>query len=319
MWDCCSSVEAKQGKPIMDDLHFLRPLWLLVVLPALLIWWRLLRHQDRMTSWRQIMDPHLIEHLTVGESSHRGLRPIQLLLVTWVVCAVALAGPSWRMEPSPFANDEAGLVVLLKVSGTMLASDVQPSRLERAKHKVRDLLELRTGSSTGLIVYSGSAHLVMPLTRDDRIISTMLEDLTPALMPVDGDALAQALQLAEQVLQKSGVPGSALVIADSVSPPQARAMSTASIELPVQFLSLQSSAAAIDGGLQSAASNLGANVVELTVDPTDVENLARRAQSNRMAVSATSEGARWQDAGYVLLPFLAFFTLMWSRKGWLVT
>ena len=303
----------------MDDFHFLRPLWLLVILPALAIWWGLWRRQDRMTSWRQIMDSHLIEHLVVGESKNRGLRPIQLLLVTWVVCAIALAGPSWRMEPSPFADDEAGLVVLLKVSGTMLATDVQPTRLERAKHKIQDLLEQRKGSSTGLIVYSGSAHLVMPLTRDDRIISTMLEDLTPDLMPVDGDALIEALQLAEQVLEKSGVPGSVLVIADSVSPSQAQALSTTVVALPVQFLSLQSISAPVDGGLQSAASNLGANLVELTFDPTDVEEVARRAQSRLKTVSATNEGSRWQDAGYSLLPFLAFFILMWSRRGWLVT
>lgn len=303
----------------MDDFHFLRPLWLLVMLPALLIWWGLWRRQDRMTSWRQIMDPHLIEHLIVGESNHRGLRPIQLLLVAWIVCAVALAGPSWRMEPSPFADDEAGLVVLLKVSGTMMATDVQPTRLERAKQKLRDLLELRKGSSTGLIVYSGSAHLVMPLTRDDRIINTMLEDLTPDLMPVDGDALVQALQLAEQVLAKSGVSGSAVVIADSVAPSQAQSLTTAGISLPVQFLSLQSPTAPTDSGLQSAASNLSASVVELTFDPTDVEDVARRAQSRLKAVSATSEGSRWQDAGYTLLPFLAFFILMWSRRGWLVT
>ncbi len=303
----------------MDDFHFLRPLWLLVVLPALAIWWSLWRRQDRMTSWRQIMDSHLIEHLVVGESKNRGLRPIQLLLVSWIVCAVALAGPSWRMEPSPFADDEAGLVVLLKVSGTMLATDVQPTRLERAKHKIRDLLELRQGSSTGLIVYSGSAHLVMPLTRDHRIINTMLEDLTPDLMPVDGDALTQALQLSEQLLEKSGVPGSVLVIADSVSPSQAQALAITDVTMPVQFLSLQSKSVPIDGGLQSAASNLSANVVELTIDPTDVEEVARRAQSRLKTVSATNEGSRWQDAGYSLLPFLALFILMWSRRGWLVT
>jgi Ca-activated chloride channel family protein len=302
----------------MDDFHFLRPLMLLVALPALAVWWGLWRRQDRMASWRQIMDPHLLPHLLVGESKNGGLRPIQLLLVVWLIGAVALAGPAWRMEPSPFADDQAGLVVVLKVSGTMMASDVQPSRLERAKHKLRDLLEQRKGSSTGLIVYSGSAHLVMPLTRDDRIVSTMVEDLTPDLMPVDGDALVAALKLAEQVLDKSGVAGSVLVIADSVSPVQAQSLSANGISFPVQFLSMQSPAAGIDNGLQSAAGNLGAAVVELTVDQTDVEKVARRAQSGLTARSATGDGTRWLDAGYPLVPLLAVFLLMWSRKGWLV-
>ena len=302
----------------MDDFHFLRPLMLLVALPALAVWLGLWRRQDRMASWRQIMDPHLLAHLLVGESKNGGLRPIQLLLVVWLIGAVALAGPAWRMEPSPFADDQAGLVVVLKVSGTMMASDVQPSRLERAKHKLRDLLEQRKGSSAGLIVYSGSAHLVMPLTRDDRIVSTMVEDLTPDLMPVDGDALVAALKLAEQVLDKSGVAGSVLVIADSVSPVQAQSLSANGISFPVQFLSMQSPAAEIDNGLQSAAGNLGAAVVKLTVDQTDVEKVARRAQIGLTARSATGDGTRWLDAGYPMVPLLAVFLLMWSRKGWLV-
>ncbi len=302
----------------MDDFHFLRPLWLLVLLPALAVWWGLWRQQDRAASWRQVVDPHLLEHLIIGESTRRGPRPIHLLLVIWIICTVALAGPAWRTEPSPFADDEAGLMVLLKISGTMMASDVQPSRLERAKHKLRDLLELRKGSSTGLIVYSGSAHLVMPLTRDDRIVGTMVEDLTPELMPVDGDALVQALQLAGQVLGKSGVPGSALVIADNVSPLQVEALSTAEIALAVQFLSVQSPATLTDNGLQSAATILNAPVVKLTVDQADVQRVTRRAQSRIKAVTATNDKTRWQDAGYALLPLLALFALMWSRRGWLV-
>jgi len=302
----------------MDEFHFLRPFWLLLAIPAVLIWYGLWRQQDRTGTWSQIVDQHLLEHLIVGESTRRRLRPIQLLLIIWVVSTIALAGPAWRLEPSPFADDEAGLVVLLKVSGTMLASDVQPSRLERAKHKLHDLLELRVGSSTGLIVYSGSAHLVMPLTRDDRIVSTMVEDLTPELMPVDGDALSEALQLAEQVLRNSGVPGSVLVMADNVSPTQARLLSTSEVALAVQFLSVQAPGAAIDNGLQSAASNMNAPVVELTVDQADVERVAGRAQSSIKAVSATDEATRWLDAGYSLLPLLAFLALMWSRRGWLV-
>ena len=302
----------------MDEFHFLRPFWLLAALPALAVWWGLWRQQDSVHYWQQVVDQHLLEHLIVGDSKHRGPRPIQLLLVVWMICAIALAGPAWRLEPSPFADDEAGLVVLMKVSGSMMATDVQPSRLERAKHKLRDLLEQRQGSSTGLIVYSGSAHLVMPLTRDDRIVSAMVEDLTPDLMPVDGDVLVAALQLAQQVLDMSGVPGSVLVIADNVSQSQVDALSSADSALPVQFLSVQSQSAPVDSGLQSAASRLNASVVELTPDPADVERLARRAQSRLKAVSATGDGARWQDAGYPLLPFIAVIALMWSRRGWLV-
>jgi Ca-activated chloride channel family protein len=302
----------------MDEFHFLRPLWLLAALPAVGVWYALWRRQDRAGSWRQVVDEHLLEHLVVGEATRHRLRPIHLLLLTWIVSTIALAGPAWRLEPSPFADDEAGLMVVLKVSGTMQAGDVAPSRLQRAKLKLRDLLELREGTSTGLIVYSGSAHLVMPLTRDDRIVSAMIEDLTPELMPVDGDALLQALRLAQRMLEKSGVPGSALVIADNVSPQQAGLLATTELDMPVQFLSMQAFGAAVDGGLKDAAAALDAPVVEFTAEQADVQRLAGRAASSIQAVSSSGDSTRWLDAGYSLLPLLAFIALMWSRKGWLV-
>ena len=302
----------------MGDFHFLRPHWLLLMLPALLTWYALWRQQDRTAAWLEVFDKHLLEQLVVGESTRRRLRPMHALLVAWIVTAIALAGPAWQVEPSPFASDEAGLVVLLKVNGTMLANDIQPTRLARAKHKIRDLLELREGAATGLIVYSGSAHLVMPLTRDDRIISAMIEDLTPDLMPSEGDALADALQLAERLLQDSGVPGSVLVIADNVSPAQVDLLAASDTRRSVQFLSLQAMGAATDVGLQNAASEVDARVVELTVDGADVESLAQRAQSSIRVVADSGEGTRWVDAGYNLLPLLALLALMWSRRGWLV-
>ena len=302
----------------MDEFHFLRPLLLWFAVPSLLVWLGLWRQQDNVDSWAQVIDKHLLEHLIVGESNRPKLRPIHLLFFLWVVTSIVLAGPTWKTEPSPFSDDEAGLVVLLKVSGTMLATDVQPSRLDRAKLKLRDLLQAREGSATGLIVYSGSAHLLMPLTRDDRIISAMVEDLTPDLMPEDGDALADAMRLAEQVLDDSGVPGSMLVIADNVSPAQVQLLTDGENAVPVQFLSVQAFGSFIDGGLEDAAGSLGAPIVELAVEQTDIEKLAQRAASSFKSVSSMNEGERWIDGGYYFLPLLALVALMWSRRGWLV-
>jgi Ca-activated chloride channel family protein len=188
----------------------------------------------------------------------------------------------------------------------------------RAKQKLRDLLQTRKGLSTGLIVYSGSAHLVMPLTRDDRIVSAMVEDLTPELMPVDGDALGDALQLAGSVLERAGVPGSVLVLADAVVPAQVEGIAAARLSLPVQFLAMSSPAAPVDPGLARAASALGAPVLRLSVDGTDVQRVAQRAQSDFKAVAGVASGDRWRDAGYLLLPAIALLALFWSRRGWLV-
>ncbi len=303
----------------MTEFHFLRPMWLWSLVPAVSIWWALRRRQDAVAAWRKVVDPHLLEHLLVGEQHRRLLRPIHLTLILWVVCVLALAGPTWEREPSPFADDQAGLVVLMKASTTMNATDVQPSRLERSKHKLRDLLERREGAATGLIVYSGSAHLVMPLTRDGRIISAMVSELSPELMPVDGDSLGEALELAASVLERAGVPGSVLVAADAVSPSQVLAVTAAAPDLPVQFLSLRPPNTPMDAGLEQAASARGAAVVPLSIDPSDVDRMAARAQSDFQAASSAEGGERWRDAGYLMLPLIVLIGLAWSRKGWIVS
>jgi Ca-activated chloride channel family protein len=303
----------------LADFHFLRPLWLAMLFPASLIWWGLRRRKDRVNAWKRVIDPHLLEHLIVGKEQRRALQPVNLMLVLWFMCMIALAGPTWQREPSPFADDQAGLLVLLKASGTMNATDVQPSRLERSKHKLRDLLERRQGAATGLIVYSGSAHLVLPLTRDSRIITAMAAELSPDLMPEDGDALGDALQLAAGVLDRAGIPGSALVIADAVSPSQATVVKNAAPELPVQFLSVRPPNASVDPGMQHVASALRAAVTPLTVDQADVERIAGRAQSDFRAAPIAAGGERWRDGGYFLVPLMGLVGLMWSRKGWIVS
>jgi Ca-activated chloride channel family protein len=303
----------------MDELHLLRPLWLWTLVPALLIWLGLWRLQDRVADWKKLIDPHLLEHLLVGGRRRRRLRPIHLTLILWILCAVALAGPTWEREPSPFADDQAGLMVLLKANTTMNATDVQPSRLERSKHKLTDLLERREGAATGLIVYAGSAHLVMPLTRDRRIVTAMAAEISPEIMPVEGDALVEALDQAARVFDRAGVPGSILVVADAVSPSQIDAVSTDAPQLPVQFLAVSPPDAPLESGLQEAARALNATVTRLTVDQNDVERIARTAQTEFRAAAMDEGGENWKDAGYLLVPVIALIGLAWSRKGWVVT
>ena len=302
----------------MSEFHLLRPYWLLSLLPLMFVCWAIWRRQDSQARLKKVISPHLLEHLVVGEQRTRRLRPAPMLILIWLLTVMALVGPTWEREAAPFTDDDAGLVVLLKVTTTMMATDIQPSRLQRAKHKLHDLLQQRKGTSTGLVVYSGSAHLVMPLTRDDRIASAMIEDLTPELMPADGDALVAALKLAEGILEQGGVPGSLLVMADNVAPSQVERLSAAQINVPVQFLALTAPAAPIDAGMEDAAAALGAAVTRISVDEEDVERIAQRAESSFKAVAGISSGDRWRDAGYALLPLIALLSLMWSRKGWLV-
>jgi len=300
----------------MPELQFLRPLWLFGLLPVLLIWWLLWRRQDPFARWQRVMDPHLLPHLVVGDDSSRRLRPVHLLLVIWLLTILALAGPSWRMQPSPFA-EQSSLMVVLKTSESMESADVQPTRIERARQKIHDLLSARPGSETGLVVYSGSAHLVMPLTSDERIIDTMLGELTPEIMPVDGDALLDALELAGATLQRAGKQGSILVIADAVSRQQTQQLAAGKFSYPVQFLSMQPAGMTLDPGMDTASKTLDGTIERLTPDSSDIERIVRRSR-NLASSGAADAGQLPEDAGYFLLPLLVLLALFWSRRGWIL-
>ncbi|MEN8151794.1 MAG: VWA domain-containing protein [Planctomycetota bacterium] len=303
---------------MIESFHFLRPAWLLALLPAGFVFWGILRRADRTRAWSGVIAPHLLRALVVSPGTRRRLRPVHLLPVPFLLGILALAGPSWEREPSPFADDTAGLFVLLEVSPSMLATDVAPDRLTRAKHKLSDLLARREGGAAGLIVYAGTAHVVMPLTRETDAITTMVEDISPDTMPREGDAFAAALERAAEAIRGSGRPGSVVVLADAVAPGQAEAVSGLETRPPVQFLAMNAPSADVDPGLAAAADALDAGVTRLTADVADVERIARRAESDIRSAVAAESSASWRDAGRTLLPLVALFLLFWARRGWVI-
>ncbi|BHH85901.1 VWA domain-containing protein [Desulforhopalus sp. 52FAK] len=302
----------------MTDFHLLRPYWLLTVIPIVLIWLQYKKHGRDGKRYKALIDPHLLEHLLVGETEKKKITPLNVLLVLLLLSVVALAGPTYRQEASPFAGDEAGLMVLLKMSTSMSSKDLQPSRIERAKQKLRDLLDVRKGKATGLVVYSGSSHLVMPLTNDGQVITSMIEDLTPDLMPREGDELAAAITLGQKMIDQSAKPGSILLMADSVAPSQLPLLEKLQVTTPLQIHGYNPSGAANDRGLLQVAKIYDTSVVEVSLDSSDVELLAQRAATSLTRISNSEMGERWRDDGYWFLPLIAGCFLLWFRKGWVV-
>lgn len=301
---------------MIADFHFLRPLWLLALVPAVFLWWQLRRHTDPRQMWRGVVAPHLLPHLLQGEEKTARIGPLEFILAGWIVSALAVAGPSWRQEPSPFADDTAALAIVVRVSPSMMTEDVQPARLTRAVEKVHDLLAKRAGAKTSLIAYAGSAHVVMPATADGGIIDTFAQALDPKIMPVDGDVAAEALRLADQTLQGAG-SGSILWIADGIAPEQAAPLVAwrKSSGTPVRLFP-----PLLPGGerdaLEKLASAVDPNVVDLTADDTDVRSLARAAKY--ATVTLAGSGGRWEDGGYWLTPVLLVLILPFFRRGWMV-
>jgi len=297
---------------MIHHFHFLRPEWFFALIPLALLLWGIRGSSDVSTPWRGIVASHLVPYLLRQNSAKTRYAAWWLMLAGWLVTVIVLAGPSWRREPSPFADDVAALAIVIRVSPSMKTEDIAPDRLTRSVQKVHDLLARRGGAKTALIAYGGSAHLVMPPTMDAGIINTFAGALDPAIMPMEGDAASAALALASSTLKEAG-GGSILWITDEVSPGELAAIQkwSGNSESPVRLL-----AAVTDTKpLEAAASAADADLIALRPDDSDVDSLERAA---RFASSTGGEDTRWKDGGYALVPILILLILPYFRKGWML-
>jgi Ca-activated chloride channel homolog len=299
----------------LQYFHFLRPLWLLALPLIALLWWRVRRgHTGKTGAGSQpgMIAPHLAAALQVGSQGQGRILPIDAVALGLVTLAVA--GPAWTRAPDPLVGDTAPLVVALKVTDTMLTPDLAPTRLDRARFKVLDLIGARAGARTALIAYAGSAHNVSPLTEDPNILRPLLEGLSPEVMPRDGANAGAALELATQVLQGAGPGGAVLFVLDDLDPGDIAAFNAASDppRPPVIFL------LALPEGQD--VSQLGqinnARVVRMSADGTDVARIARQVRAGYAAALAGDERLQWQDRGWWLVWPTALLALLWFRRGW---
>ena len=163
------------------NLHLMRPEWLWALVPALLLALGLWRLRHRSGSWSSVIDPMLLQHL-IGEDSDRVRRNLApALLLAWAIAVVAAAGPSLQKIPQPVHQKQDALVLVLDLSYSMTAADLAPSRVDRARQKLLDLLDQRREGQTGLIAYAGDAHIVTPLTDDTPTIAKLLPALNPVI------------------------------------------------------------------------------------------------------------------------------------------
>ena len=160
-----------------EQFHFIQPGWLLALLPLALLLWRVSQHSSATNPWRKIVDTRLLPLLTQDQGMGNNHFPLWLLASGWLLAVLALADPTWEQQPLPLIQTSASRVIVLDLSRSMLAEDLQPSRLVRARFKVEDILSQDEEGQTGLVVFAGDAFSVTPLTRDTDTIRAQLKAL----------------------------------------------------------------------------------------------------------------------------------------------
>jgi Ca-activated chloride channel family protein len=297
----------------LGALHLLRPWWLIAVLPVAALWWVIRVHRSAATDSQTGIAPHLAAALTVGDSGERRLQAIDGVALGLVLLVLAAAGPTWSRVANPLLAQTAPLVVALEVTQSMEAPDLPPNRMERAKFKIQELVERRAGARTALIAYAGTAHRVAPLTEDPNILRVMLEALSPEVMPQEGDNATAALEMARGELAKSETPGAILFVLDELNAADAAAFDAEEEDAaPVIVL-----VAAPEGAPTGALDGLqGVEVIRLTADDTDLNQIEQAAASAYRAALLGDERLDWDDRGWVLGWLAVPLLLVWFRRGW---
>ena len=327
----------------MADFHFLRPLWLLLMLAVPLLYRALKRKNSGDSGWSNLipesfLSPVIRRHGTPAKK--RGSTFVPAISAV-AILSFALAGPAWREAPTPLKKPGDSLVIVLDLSLSMLATDLEPNRLTRAKRKIRDILTAREGGLTGLVVYSGDAHVVTPLTDDSNTLTGMLNVIDPIIMPVQGNRADLAVAMARALLEQ-GAPGKGriLLITDGVPDRYRAAIGSALAGSDVTLSTL--AAGTRDGGPIPLARRGfirdNGNIVITRTDPDALAKLARSngGKSHELTLNGSDIAAlnlnpaesdewqdtdtgltvdRWKDDGYWLLWLALPMLLLGWRRG----
>jgi len=183
----------------------------LALVPALVLFlvWSLRRRRQALATF---VEAGLLPAVTPDlDPRRRRLRSVLLCLAV-LLLGVALAGPMWGFRWQQVQREGIDLIVAIDTSRSMLATDVKPNRLARAKLAVQDLLAQVGGDRVGLVAFAGSAFLQCPLTLDFGAFSQSLEAIEAGIIPRGGTNLAAAIDTSLEAFEGRQAEHQALVI-----------------------------------------------------------------------------------------------------------
>ncbi|MES2597338.1 MAG: VWA domain-containing protein [Verrucomicrobiota bacterium] len=198
-------------------IKFLYFLLLLPALVALKLWadWRAHRVQELFTA------PRLRDSLISGVSGGRTWFIFALQLISLAAFIIALARPVWGEDKVVQQESGRNIIIAIDTSRSMLANDVVPDRLTRAKLAIQDLLPALKNDRVGLIAFAGNAYLQAPLTTDHDAVIEAVQSLDFTSVPRGGSELGRALKLAIETFEKSPARNHGLILFSDGGEPDA--------------------------------------------------------------------------------------------------
>lgn len=179
-------------------LHFqyIQYLLALLALPLIFFSFRYVVKWKKKTA-KKIGDPELVKLLLTEFSFKKFRIKFYLLIVAFVLCAFAVAGLVTPDETHKISRKGTDIMIALDVSRSMLATDVKPSRLERAKQLISKVIDQSPDDRIGLVIFAGRAYLQMPLTVDHEAAKMYVGSSSPDDVPTQGTVIGDALTMCE--------------------------------------------------------------------------------------------------------------------------
>jgi Ca-activated chloride channel family protein len=328
----------------LTDFHFIRPLWLLGLIPAALCFGVLKKINHQTGNWEKVINPALLPYLMQNglETNHYAKYFHRGLALCWLLFCLSLAGPSWNQLPQPVHKEDSALVVVFDLSPSMLAEDIAPSRLVRARYKMIDILKARKQGHSALVVYGGEAFAVSPLTEDSNTIVSLAPTLNPTLLPSYGSNTEDAIATALELVTNGGYQqADLLLITDGVDRSAFRDISSQLSEATVRLHVLgvgTSQGAPIPLGNGGFVKDQNDSIILPRLDPSSLKQLANLGNgryfsitnndTDVLAITAAMEQEFpntseindrsfdiWQDRGFWLIFLLLPLLLASFRKG----
>lgn len=303
----------------MADFHFLRPWWLMLILPLIGFTVILWRQNPKLHAWSDVCDSHLLEHLLQRKGQGKRMFSLSFLLMSLFFMILSISGPSWVKLPVATYKSIEPRVLVLDMSDNMMASDLSPNRLSRAKFKLHDIFIRKDVGQFGLIVYTGEPFVVSPLTDDGQTISSLLSSLTQDIMPVGGQNLDSALDEASRLISQAGYNHGQILVLTADTPSaesidKAKKLAQSGIISSIMPVRADKDLNPLYNNFANAGQG---QLLKYTSDSSDLEQWLRSTGKEEYTLSQNEDIPLWRDEGrWFLIPALLLLLPVFQR-GWL--
>ena len=301
----------------ISNFHFLRPWLLLLTVLPILIYWKYYKGSKNKSSWEKVCDKNLLKFLLVKGSSSQRKSIGYLGLFSLLLAIVAVSGPSWNKKEIPSFVPENPVMILLNMSSDMAETDLTPSRLERAKYKIDDILNLLPASEVGLIVYSDEPYQISPLS-DVRIAKNILPEINFNIMPENGDRLDRAIRMATEKLSNAAYPsGNIVIFAADAGQGFEQAIDDAQNAISHNYkVNVINVSNETSDKLTMIAQKGKGIYLDITPNDSDVRQLANKINDSSQELRLSENlRSQWLDYGYYLLFLPMLGCLYFFRRG----